>query len=850
MHSASFFSSPQFAALIANLQQPFADPDTPVFEDWDRPEPVTSDAPEPRRRPRNGHAHPKVSTGPEKAASARPGPAAMPSQAEFLAALAAGMPEGLHFHVAQLQRGGGFHNHTWTGQTLVGPWYFHTGASRSRKHRRGSDIGAVRALVLGDIGTKSKASKADPSWIMETSPGNFQHGFLLDWCTDFDGIAALNTACRRAGLQDAGETGFARLNRIPGSINVKPTLAEPFTSRLVEWNPQRVYTLQALTEALGVTIEKADRPAVAISLAAADEPDALLSWLGSRNMVTGRGSDGFLIIECPFSEEHSDGRNDAKYKPLAKGGCVIGCMHSHGGMGGDDEAVKAAYRARFLEWVRDQGGPLPGDMPPEFLQALKARRDDGARPMIEWPESKVAKIERERQAALASEGPFTCTTLRAALGDIRKAALPDVELRENATGKRNPKALQPCTLANVEAGLQQLHVLPRMSVMDMTIEYTLPACIGPERFAGMDSQQAETLVVNALCDAFTRCGIKERSAVRNCLRDVADQHRYHPMEDWARKTPWDGQDRFEPLLASVTPASEQDAQMLRLYLRRWLIQTAECFAGWRVRPDSQKGLTLIFSGPQYIGKTTWFQRLAPGFTKLGVHIALNGSNARDSQHEALKNTIVELGEIETTFGKSEHGALKAFLTRTRDEYRLPYASTWANRPRCTSFAGTVNSDDFLRDPTGARRWGAVAVTHLDLNHGIDMQQLWAQVLTWWAAGEQWWLTDAEKTLQTDSNERFQQADTIAEAVAESLGYREAHPDMYPLECAVSVSSMAKLLNLHWEHPAIARSVSTAMHKHLGKPRDLRHRGGGQRCWALHLHRNEQEAIAAALLTAP
>ena len=345
-----------------------------------------------------------IQIGPEAAAARQEaaGTAAEAAQQQFLTALAAGCPKGLHFLVAEKrdwidrhtgEPGTGFRAEAWREQLLTGSWYFCTGISRKSRSRRGEDIACVRALVLGDIGSKVKATdiKALPSWILETSAGNFQYGFLLDWTEDLAGVAALNSACIRAHIQDPAETGYSRLNRIPGSINDKPG-RESFTARMAFLDPQRVYTVDSLAQALGVDLDAEERAAVvSITLEASDEPDDILRWLDAQNMVRARKTEGFLQIVCPFTEEHSDGRDDAAYKPLKNGCAAVGCYHTHGRMGDTSDegrAVQQAYRERFFDWVLENGGPACTTgrrMPEGFIEMLGALAKAAGRQPDELP---------------------------------------------------------------------------------------------------------------------------------------------------------------------------------------------------------------------------------------------------------------------------------------------------------------------------------------------------------------------------------------------------------------------------------------------------------------------------------
>ena len=75
------------------------------------------------------------------------------------------------------------------------------------------------------------------------------------------------------------------------------------------------------------------------------------------------------------------------------------------------------------------------------------------------------------------------------------------------------------------------------------------------------------------------------------------------------------------------------------------------------------------------------------------------------------------------------GMLKAFITKSFDEYRLPYGREDEQSARRANFAATVNGDKFLIDKTGNRRFWTVSIESIDLNglQEINALQVWLQV---------------------------------------------------------------------------------------------------------------------------
>ncbi|TVT61038.1 MAG: hypothetical protein FHK80_00475 [Azoarcus sp. PHD] len=129
--------------------------------------------------------------------------------------------------------------------------------------RRAENFAALNAILFDDIGTKAQLpSTSRPlSWLLETSPGNFQGGIVLaDPITDPGLASRLMTAIIKKGLCDPGAGGpTARYARLPQGFNSKHTT--PFVCRLVEWSPDHRYTVDEIAAGFGLDLEpKAERP--------------------------------------------------------------------------------------------------------------------------------------------------------------------------------------------------------------------------------------------------------------------------------------------------------------------------------------------------------------------------------------------------------------------------------------------------------------------------------------------------------------------------------------------------------------------------------------------------------------
>ena len=203
----------------------------------------------------------------------------------------------------------------------------------------------VLFMMLDDIGTKSKIPPLVPTWILETSPDNFQYGYAFSEQPTKGEFTAAVKAIAAAGYTDAGATNAVRNVRLPDSINLKPG-RDNFKARLVEFHPERDFTLDDICTALNVTPAPADTNHYAPIRLADNGGDDVLAWMNDQGMVLSKiNGEGWLSVTCPNNAEHTDGNPEGRYKPLDRSYC---CLHSH--------CVDFGSQT-FLDWVAANGGP-------------------------------------------------------------------------------------------------------------------------------------------------------------------------------------------------------------------------------------------------------------------------------------------------------------------------------------------------------------------------------------------------------------------------------------------------------------------------------------------------------------
>ena len=206
----------------------------------------------------------------------------------------------------------------------------------------------VLVMVLDDVGDPEKApntSPLPPTWIMETSEGSFQWGYVFSEQPTKGDFTAAITAIADAGYTDKGATNAVRNFRLPGSINIKPN-RNSFASVLVEFHPEREYTLPEICSALNVTPAEANTAHIRNTLLADTGEDDVLAWLNEQKLVLSNvNGEGWVSVVCPNHASHSDGNPDARYKPVDRSFC---CWHGH---------CNELTSKTFLTWVAENGGP-------------------------------------------------------------------------------------------------------------------------------------------------------------------------------------------------------------------------------------------------------------------------------------------------------------------------------------------------------------------------------------------------------------------------------------------------------------------------------------------------------------
>ncbi|MCW1431882.1 virulence-associated E family protein [Novosphingobium sp. JCM 18896] len=319
------------------------------------------------------------------------------------------------------------------------------------------------------------------------------------------------------------------------------------------------------------------------------------------------------------------------------------------------------------------------------------------------------------------------------------------------------------------------------------------------------------------------------------IYEIANRNRYNPVADWISTKERDRIDRLPEFCATIQAAEEYPTELKAALLHRWMLSVAA--AATRPGRVCCRGV-LTLQGPQGIGKTSWVASLLPAghlresFIKRDHHL---DATSKDSILGAVSHLITEIGELDSSFRK-DVARLKGFLTNDCDKLRPPYARSEVEFDRKTVFAATVNDGNFLVDSTGNTRFWTIAVERLDYQHGIDLQQLYAQLAAELADGAQWWLTADEDQALGVYNLRHRSVSAIEERLADFVDHERIGRDEGAYMTAIQVLKQMGVANPSNRQ---CKECGSALRDLLGDPKRVR----GRDRWRVPIAVDEDPSVA-------
>ena len=283
--------------------------------------------------------------------------------------------------------------------------------------------------------------------------------------------------------------------------------------------------------------------------------------------------------------------------------------------------------------------------------------------------------------------------------------------------------------------------------------------------------------------------------------------------DYLNGLKWDGTRRLSTFLPRAF-GTKTDRYHIRAGRNMLLSMVARAF-----RPGCKVDEALVFEGAQGLLKGTALRIIG---TREFFKELIADPHGKDFELQLGGVWLGEFPELHAFRKHEDLSKIKQFVTAEDDTFRPPYARSTETFPRRTVLCGTTNTEDWLHDPTGNRRFIPIKVGTIDnVWLAKNRDQLFAEAVALFKAGRKWWVypKEAARKAQDARTERDPWEDPIGGYLC---GRREitsaAHVLSYVLKVPVDRQTKGSLTRV---------GIVLRM---LGCTKSERRSVGGQRIW--------------------
>ena len=233
--------------------------------------------------------------------------------------------------------------------------------------------------------------------------------------------------------------------------------------------------------------------------------------------------------------------------------------------------------------------------------------------------------------------------------------------------------------------------------------------------------------------------ITKRTAIDDALVIVANENSYHPVQDYFNSLKWDGNPRIDNFFIDFLGCKD-NAYTKAVTRTMFLSLVARIFQN-----GCKVDTMIVLVGEQGIGKSTILRKLMPNDNWFSD--SLQNLSSKDAYEQLIEKALVEIGEL-SAMKKSDVENTKLFISKQSDNYRKAYGHHAENVKRQCIFVGTTNTQAFLKDSTGNRRFYPLDCRKAHIKKSVwkDLtqdyrNQLWAEAVESFKNGEKWYIED-------------------------------------------------------------------------------------------------------------
>lgn len=259
-------------------------------------------------------------------------------------------------------------------------------------------------------------------------------------------------------------------------------------------------------------------------------------------------------------------------------------------------------------------------------------------------------------------------------------------------------------------------------------------------------------------------GIVSSQKVDDALALEFEKKKFHPIREYICAQKWDGIPRVNTLLIDYFGA--EDNAYTRAAIRKTLVAAvARVF-----EPGIKFDTALILVGEQGTYKSTFVKKLGMEWFS-DTFTTVQG---KESFEQIQGAWLIEMAEL-SGLKKAEVESIKHYISKREDTFRPAYGRTVETYKRQCVFFGTTNNKDFLRDPTGNRRFMPIDVRPEYVTKSVnddltqdEVNQIWAEAYQLYLAKEPLYLVGDEDIIAKIEQHKHSEADERKGIIEEYL----------------------------------------------------------------------------------